>query len=136
MSYATPTAGTDARLLVVDDEEAITFAMQRYFTRRGYRVDCASELEEAQALLVNVEYAAVVADLRLTGVHGAEGLEILSYVREHCPWTKTILLTAYGSPVLEAEARDRGVSLVLRKPQALPELAQAVAALLEAGAAE
>jgi DNA-binding NtrC family response regulator len=124
------TPGAGPRILIVDDEEAIVFAMERYFTRRGYRVDCASELEEAQALLANSTYSVVVADLRLTGVHGAEGLEILSYVRGHCPWTRTILLTAYGSQLLEAEACERGVSLMLHKPQALPDLADAVAVLL------
>jgi CheY-like chemotaxis protein len=120
------------RLLIVDDEESIVFAMKRYFQSRGFEVDCAHELEEAQALLANVAYAAVIADLRLTGVHGAEGLEIVGYARAHCPWIKTILLTAYGSPELEEEARRRGVDTVLRKPKPLPDLAQTVLGLLEA----
>ncbi len=119
------------RLLIVDDEEAIVFAMQRYFRSRGFDVDCARELEEAEALLSHSAYAVVIADLRLTGVHGAEGLEILSFIREHCPWTKAILLTAYGSIDLEREARERGVSLMLRKPQPLPDLAHAVLALVQ-----
>jgi DNA-binding NtrC family response regulator len=121
------------RILIVDDEEAIVFAMQRYFRGRGFEVDCARELEEAEALLACAEYALVIADLRLTGVHGAEGLEILSFIRERCPRTRAILLTAYGSSDLEREARDRGVSLMLRKPQPLPDLAQAVLTLLEEG---
>lgn len=119
------------RILIVDDEESIVFAMSRYFQARGFEVDHARELEEAEALVSNVRYAVVIADLRLTGVHGAEGLEIVGYVREHCPWTKTILLTAYGSPELEEEARRRGVDLVLRKPKPLPDLAQMVFGLLQ-----
>jgi two-component system response regulator PilR (NtrC family) len=118
-------------MLIVDDEESIGFAMTRYFQARGFLVDCARELEEAQALVTNVRYSVVVADLRLTGVHGAEGLEIIRYIREHCPGTRTILLTAYGSPELEAEAFERGVDAVMRKPQALPDLAQAILGLLE-----
>jgi ActR/RegA family two-component response regulator len=123
-------AAVKHRLLIVDDEEAIVFSMKRYFTAREFQVDCARELEEAQALLANVRYAAVIADLRLTGVHGAEGLEIIGFIREHCPWTRTVLLTAYGSPELEAEARSRGVDVVLRKPKPLAELAQVVLALI------
>jgi DNA-binding NtrC family response regulator len=121
-----------ARMLIVDDEESIVFAMSRYFQARGFVVDSARELEEAEALVTHVKYAIVIADLRLTGVHGAEGLEIVGYVREHCPGTKTILLTAYGSPELEEEALRRGVHLVLRKPKPLPDLAQMVLGLLQA----
>jgi len=118
------------RLLLIDDEEPILFALREYFTAYGYEVDCAREMEEAEALLANVPYAAVIADLRLTGSHGAEGLEIIGYVRERCPWTRIILLTAYGSPEVEAEARRRGVDSFLHKPKPLPEVAQIVYALV------
>jgi len=118
------------RLLLIDDEEPILFALREYFNAYGYDVDCAREMEEAEALLANVPYAAVIADLRLTGSHGAEGLEIIGYVRERCPWTRIIILTAYGSPEVEAEARRRGVDSFLHKPKPLPEVAQIVYALV------
>lgn len=113
-------------MLVVDDEKTITFAIQNYFTRGGYRVDCAQELEEAEALLANVHYDVVIADLRLTGVHGSEGLEIVRSVRERYPKTRVILLTAYGSPEIEAAAVRYGVDSFLQKPRPLAELAQVV----------
>jgi ActR/RegA family two-component response regulator len=121
------------RLLVVDDEEAIVFAMQRYFTARGFEVDTASEIEEAEALLANVHYQAAIIDLRLTGVHGAEGLDILGFVRDNCPGTRTILLTAYGSADLSREARERGADVVLSKPQPLPDVAQVLMGLVGEG---
>lgn len=113
-------------MLVVDDERTITFAIQNYFTRRGYRVDCAQELEEAEALMANGHYDIVIADLRLTGAHGSEGLEIVRSVRERYPKTRVILLTAYGSPEIEAAAISYGVSSFLQKPKPLAELAQVV----------
>lgn len=119
-----------AHLLIIDDEESISFAMARYFRNRDFRVDTARELEEAQALIANYRYDAVIADLRLTGVHGAEGLDIVAWLREHCPWTRSILLTAYASDEIDAEARARGVDVVIRKPQSLPDLAQIVLNLL------
>ena len=117
------------RILLVDDEETIAFSIGRFLGLRGLAVDCAHELEEAQALLANVRYAVVIADLRLTGVHGAEGLEVLAYVRQHCPGTRTILLTAYGSAAVEGEAAERGADLVLHKPVPLPALARMVTLL-------
>lgn len=118
------------RILIVDDEECIVFAMRRYFQLHGFEVSSARELEEAQALVVNVRYDVVLVDLRLTGVHGAEGLDLIAFVRERCPWTRTVLLTAHSSPEIEAAGRERGVDLVLRKPRPLPEIAQAVLSLL------
>lgn len=118
------------RILVMDDEEPIRFAMKEYFETFGYRVDCARELEEAEALLTHITYAVVIADLRLTGIYGAEGLGLVALVREQRPQTRIVLLTAYGSPEVEAEARRLGVDSFLRKPKPLPDLAQIVCNLL------
>jgi DNA-binding NtrC family response regulator len=117
-------------MLLVDDEESIAFAIKRYFEIQGLRVDWARELEEAEALLANGQYEVVICDLRLTGAHGAEGLDIISYVGEHCPSTRTVMLTAYGSGEVEAEARSRGVDLFYRKPRPLQDLAQGIFGLL------
>jgi len=121
------------RILIIDDEEPILFAMREYFEQTGYRVDCTSEAEEAEALLAHVRYDAVIADLRLTGIFRAEGLGIIASVRERCPWVRTVLLTAYGSPEIEIEARRLGVDAFLHKPKPLRELAEVVAGLLGAG---
>jgi DNA-binding NtrC family response regulator len=119
------------RILVIDDEEPILYVMKEYFTTQAFEVDCARELEEAEALLANLSYAVVIADLRLTGIHGVEGLELVAYVRERCPRTRIIILTAYGSPEVEQEAMQRGVDAFLRKPIPLPQLAQIVFGLTE-----
>src|SRR5258708_12363926 len=48
------------RVLLVDDEPSILFAAQRYLTANGFEVQCAQELEEAQALLSNDAFDIVV----------------------------------------------------------------------------
>jgi CheY-like chemotaxis protein len=123
------------RILVVDDEGAILFALSEYFRTLGFDVDCAREMEEAEALLSHVKYDLVFLDLRLTGSGGTEGLEIIRFVRERNPWTPVALLTAYGSSDVEEEARRRGADLVLQKPKPLPEVAQVVLGLLGGSAA-
>ena len=120
------------RILVVDDEEPILFALSQFFEARGYRVDCARELEEAQALIAHIPYACVVADLRLTCAHGAEGLELVTFVRRSCAATRVVLLTAYGSPDVEQSAWARGSDAVLQKPIALSRLADIVGQLVGA----
>jgi two-component system response regulator (stage 0 sporulation protein F) len=120
-----------SRILIVDDEIPILFAMREYFTPLGYEVDCAREREEAEAMLANDEFSVVIADLRLTGINGNEGLEIVGFIRERSPDTRIVVLTAYGSPEIEMEARKRGADAFLHKPKPLSEVAQIVAGLLE-----
>jgi DNA-binding NtrC family response regulator len=121
---------TPARMLVLDDEDPILFAMREYFGTCGFQVDCARELEEAEALVLKHSYDIVVADLRLTNVYGAEGLSLIAHVRQCSPRTTVILLTAYGSAEVEREARRLGVATVLHKPKPLPEIARIVFDLL------
>lgn len=120
----------EARLLVVDDEESILFAMHDYFGSLGYKVECARNMATAKALLRDAEYALMIADLRLGGSDSQDGLKIVACMRERFPKTRIVLLTAYGSPAVAAEARTRGADIVLNKPVSLPKLARLMNDLL------
>lgn len=101
------------RLLFVDAEATILFGMQLHFENQGYRVGCAREAAEAQALISALDYAVAILDLRMTTTHGAEGLDITSTFKEVSPTTRVILLTAFGSDELAQEARWRGAATAL-----------------------
>jgi len=119
------------RLLVVDDEESICFSMSEYFSLQGYKVDTASEVEEAEKLLDATDYKVVIQDLRLTMTSSHDGLDMIQLIREHNPQTRIVVLTAYGSAEIEDEARRRGADAFLRKPKPLSQVAQVVQGLLE-----
>ncbi len=125
------TPDSPERILIVDDEDLIVLAMRRYFERLGYAVDSAYELEEAQALLSAYRYDLVIADLRLTGIGGVEGLQIVSDVHRHCADTRVILLSAFGTPEIERESYNRGADAFLHKPKAMMEIANIARTLLE-----
>jgi DNA-binding NtrC family response regulator len=114
------------RILIVDDEESILFAMREYFTTRGDRVDCACGLDEATVLLDTGPYSAVVADLRLSGTRWTERLVVVDRVRAWYPAAPVIILTAYGSLDVEREACRRGADAFRQKPRPLPEVARIV----------
>jgi DNA-binding response OmpR family regulator len=118
------------RILVVDDKEPLAFALSDYFLARGYEVECVSRLDTAAHKLRESSYSLVITDLRLTGMDGLEGLDIVTLVQQMHPNTRTILLTAYGSHEIELEARRRGASMVLLKPQPLSELREKIEGLL------
>jgi len=110
------------RLLVVDDEAAIVFALSEYFTRRGWEVDCARGLLEAKAQVDERDYTAAIIDLRLTGSDSTEGLTLIDYLHAKQRGAVCILLTAYGSRPVIGQALTRGAATVVHKPVRLSEL--------------
>lgn len=118
------------KILIVDDEEAIRFAMSEYFQMQGYEVDCAQNVSETEALLTDNSYSVVIADLRLEGIYNLGGLEIVKTIRAHSPQTRIIVLTAYGSTEVEKEVRRHGVNAFLHKPKPLADVAQVVYGLV------
>lgn len=119
------------RVLIVDDEPTVLAAIAEYLTAYGFAVDGASEREEAEALLLTYLYDLVIADMRLTGIHGREGLEVLNFVRERQASTRVVLVTGFGSRELSEEARRRGADAFLEKPLPLSHLASVAFRLLD-----
>ncbi len=124
--------GTPQRLLIVDDEEAIVFAMADYLGALGYEVDAARNAYEASVLLARAEYALVLADLRLDPEDTRGGLDLLRVARRRCRSTPLILLTAYGSTEVEAQLQELGPVLLLSKPQPLAKIGEQIRKLLAA----
>jgi DNA-binding NtrC family response regulator len=119
------------KLLVVDDEESICFSMSEYFSQHGFKVDTAREIEEAEGLIKETDYQVIIQDLRLGLDTRPDGLEIIKLVHEQNPETRIVVLTSYGSPEVEAEARRAGADAFLRKPKPLSQVAQVVQGLIE-----
>lgn len=124
-------SGPTGEVLLVDDEEAITYAMRRYLRAAGFKVDIASSQPEAEQMIGSCRYELLIVDLRLAPGDGVEGLDVLGFTQRTSPRTKAVVLTAYGSPELEAAARARGACCFLNKPQPLADIARLVHELLE-----
>jgi DNA-binding response OmpR family regulator len=124
------TVNRQRSLLIVDDAEPTLFAMTEYFTHRGFAVDCARSVREAERLAAAHHYAVVITDLQFTEGHDRQGLDLIASVRQRWPSVCIILLTADGSPQIEAEARRRGVDAFLCKPTSLSEVEHTVRGLL------
>ena len=127
-SAACLNSGMAEKVLIIDDDEQLVDAYREYLTQGGYSVDCAHELEEAETLLDHFSYSVVITDLRLSKL-AFGGLEVIKHVRETCPQTRVIVLTAYGWPELKAEASASGADAFLRKPTQLRELGKTIVQL-------
>lgn len=115
-----------ARLLILDDEEAILLPLSRYFRATGYDVVTAREVEEAEAILGCEHIDAAILDLTLSGF-GPDGLELLRSIRASHVDLPVIVFSANTRPEIEEECQRLGAHAVLTKPQPLSVLARAVA---------
>ena len=118
-------------LLVVDDEESICFSMSEYFSQHGFTVDTAREMHEAENLIKATDYKVIIQDLRLGMERHPDGIDIIKLVHKRNPETRIVVLTSFGSPEAEAEARLAGADAFLRKPKPLSQVAQVVQGLIE-----
>jgi two-component system response regulator (stage 0 sporulation protein F) len=103
-------------LLIVDDETTILIAFKKLLQSPGVEVDTAETFEEVEAFLNKHPYDAVIADLRLSGIAGEEGLDIIRYVKERHPDTQVILMTAYGNQDIMKKAYTLGAAYYFEKP--------------------
>jgi OmpR family response regulator RpaB len=128
MKNAQLAASTEARILVVDDEEQIRSVLARYLALMGYQVDTASSGEQALGLLRRSAYDVAVLDIRMPGL---DGVEVMDQALKMHPDLCIIFLTGHASlesaiAAVKADAVD-----YLLKPVSVRDLASAVAKSLE-----
>ncbi len=112
-------------VLVVDDEPLIRWSVTETLADLGLDVeqaDCAASALQAITTTA-LPFDVVVLDLRLPDMHD---LSLLATIRQLLPATPVVLMTAFGTPEIMADARHLGVSAVLNKPFELGELSRVV----------
>ena len=92
---------TEPTLLVVDDEESICTAFQRFFSRRGWRVVQAATAEAGLAAWRSASPEVTFLDVRLPD---RSGLDLLDQLAADARASAIVVMTAYGdmSTVLRA----------------------------------
>ena len=114
------------RILIVDDEPTILLTLSYALRSKGVEVVTASRLETAEEALERYPFDLVIADIRMSGILGVEGLELLIYIKRYWPETKVIIMTAYGSDEIRQDAYERGANYYYDKPVDITELARRV----------
>lgn len=116
------------KILVVDDEQSILLSMFHVLKTDGVEVITCNEIEQAEEALETTSFDLVIADIRMSGVSGIEGLELLTYIKERFG-TEVIIMTGYGNAEIEAEAYRRGALHYFSKPVDMVALLQRVGSL-------
>ena len=112
-----------SRLLVVDDESSICWALRRLGQELGHEVLTASSAEQALDVASRQAPDAVVLDVRLPGM---DGLTAMRHLRRQCGEVPIIIMTAYGDLTTAVEAVRQGAFEYLIKPFDLQTAERAV----------
>jgi len=110
------------KILVVDDEPTILMTLSHLLNNKETTVITSSRIEEAEEALSRYSFDLVIADIRLSGMYGIEGLELLSFIKNMHPETEVIIMTAYGTEEIKEDAYRRGAYYYYEKPIDLSHL--------------
>lgn len=93
--------GKAVNVLFLEDDPTIREVLAEYMKLSNYRVTEASRGDRAIALLGENTYEIAVLDVMVPGV---DGFEVLQYIRESCPRTAVIMLTALDDEKTQIKA--------------------------------
>ncbi len=117
-----------AKILVVDDDDALLHTVSLLLTRHGCEVSQARNGREALECLSRDNFDVVVTDLRMEEM---SGLDLLRRIKANSPEVEVILLTAFGSIENAVEAMRAEAFEYVTKPFKSDELIVVVDKALE-----
>ena len=101
------------RLLLVDDDPEVAWAVGRYLTRHGFAVDACGDGTEAIQVMEDRTFDTIITDVQLPTLNG---LALIEWVHLHRPQMRVIVMTAFGAESVRELALRKGALLYLEKP--------------------
>ncbi len=117
----------EAKILLVDDETAITDNLAPFLERAGYTVEVAGDGQEALKKVDLFAPDLIILDVLMPHM---DGRSVLRHLRRNDDWTSVILLTQVGESVERAMALEEGADDYLNKPFDPQELVARIRAVL------
>jgi two-component system, OmpR family, phosphate regulon response regulator PhoB len=127
--------GTSPRILIVEDEEALTLLLRYNLEAAGYDVDTVARGDEADVRLKERPPDLVILDWMLPGLSGIELCRRLR-ARPDTRQLPIIMLTARGEESERVRGLSTGADDYIVKPFSVPELLARVSALLRRSSPE
>jgi DNA-binding response OmpR family regulator len=115
------------KLLLIEDDQKLSAAVQRGLEAEGFAVDVAFDGDDGFWMANEGGYDAIVLDIMLPG---RNGFRICADLRAADDWTPILMLTAKDGDLDEAEGLDTGADDYLAKPFSFPVLVARLHALL------
>lgn len=125
-----PITSRRARILIIEDSLGVARALKRTLSLPqggGHWAQICDSGEAALEQLRGAHFDLLITDLRLPGMNG---LAVLEHAHQINPQTRSVLITAFGSPQVEARAHQLA-NAYLPKPFRIHDLIQIVQRVLE-----
>jgi two-component system cell cycle response regulator DivK len=115
MSETGETSGNVTTILVVDDDDDVRAMIVQFLSSQGYQIVQAANSNEAQQLALDSLPDLILMDIAMPHV---DGLTAVWRMREHPALAEipVVILSAYDSYDLRAEAASTGCQGYLTKP--------------------
>lgn len=114
--------------LLIDDDEWVRDSLTLFFESEGCHLTAVETAETGLNALDKQHYDIIIADYKLPGMNG---LEFLKQVQERKPNAIKILITAYGSKEVVAEAGKMGIQDFIEKPISSDIIEGSLSALIQ-----
>ena len=111
--------GEDVSLLIVDDDSPFVQRLARAMEKRGFAVETALSVAEANGKVEAAPPAYAVVDMRLDD---GNGLTVVEKIRKIRPDARTVVLTGYGNIATAVTAVKLGAIDYLSKPADADEI--------------
>ena len=80
------------KILVIDDEERMCWALERALSHEGYQVLTATRGLQGIGIAEDTEPSLVILDLKMPDIDGLEVLKKIKYINPHIP---VLMITAH-----------------------------------------
>jgi CheY-like chemotaxis protein len=87
------------KVVVAEDEVLVRLMVAEVLRGEGFQVFEASNGQEGISILKAMAVDIMITDLRISAI--ADGMELASYVRAHCPGISLVLAAAQAPPITE-----------------------------------
>jgi DNA-binding NtrC family response regulator len=101
-------------VLIVDDEPLIRWSMAETLAQAGWDVsEAGNATETLRRLAGDPAPDVILLDYRLPD---SSDLKLLETIRRTVPKSRVVMMTAYGTPAMQADALELGAYRIVNKP--------------------
>lgn len=120
-------------ILIIDDEEAVCWALKEALSRKGHQVQVSASAEKGLEMAQDQVPDAMILDIRLPKM---DGLTALSHFQKQHPGIPIIIITAHGNLDTAVQAVEGGAFDYLTKPFDLSQVLETVERALQQAVSE
>jgi len=119
---------SDARILVVDDEQSMQEFLEIFLRREGFDVTTVGDVDAAVIAVEADDFDLVITDIQMPG---RTGLDLLREIKQRSPETLVLMITAFASTDTAIAAMKEGAYDYLTKPFKVDEIRVVIEKALE-----